>query len=411
MKKLPEGNVMLGGELEEKIEFGLITRTVISILMKFAAKLLPSMRYSLGEAYSADGKYECPQVASPLFRTMDRVWITPEGETPPELGKELPEPDAERNLRRGGKAPYTDMRFEMGKIYSFSFHSMYLDFGNWVITNVPGYNGLDLKTLVETQPVSIVCYDIPFDPPGKVSKQHQCNKKYLTFFEYSHISMMPEAELNEYNAYMANPISDEEEPETEIFSAVAESPASPEECTSIDASPIPERSGTSSPTGKDDDSSGNENEDDVLADVPSNSFLPISLPQEDAQNSVWPGVGGKNGFAVVRDFQDVQSLKFVKLNSSSASPAMSKPRSSLRMWPMKSKNKSKAEKNIVIPENTDAKDGDSFAFWKSEQKSGEKLRNGDVILVQSALTGVISSLHCMVTVFSLLMLIVLQVNI
>jgi hypothetical protein len=417
MKQLPTGNVMLGGELQEKIEFGLITRTLISILMKFTAKLLPSMRYSLGEAYKPEGKYECPHIASPLFRTMDRVWVTPEGEEPPELGKELPESDADRNLRRGGKAPFADMRFEMDKTYSFSFHSMYLDFGNWVITNVPGYSGLNMKTLVETQSVSVVCYDVPFDPPGKTLKHFQCNKKYLTFMEYSHISVIPESDLNEYNAFLENPTlaAEEAEPAAEALVAAAAGAAAVALDAVVEgAGAGAEGSGTSTPAQEgwkeEDSGSGNDNDDDALTDVPSNSFLPITLLHEDQpapaslahphhphplgmqyENAVWPGVGGKNGFAVVREFQEVQNLKFIKL-STAPDAAASKPvakRSSLRMWPSKFKSKSKGDKNINSEnKDDDVKDSDApDAFWNSEQKAGEKLRNGDIIMVQSATTG------------------------
>jgi hypothetical protein len=403
MKQLPTGNVMLGGELQEKIEFGLITRTLISILMKFTAKLLPSMRYSLGEAYKPEGKYECPHIASPLFRTMDRVFVTPEGEEPPELGKELPEPDSERNLRRGGKAPYADMKFEMGKTYSFSFHSMYLDFGNWVITNVPGYSGLNMKTLVETQSVSVVCYDVPFDPPGKTLKLFQCNKKYLTFMEYSHISVIPENELNEYNAFLENPTPSKTEggAGAQRADAVEAGNQSPNRSVYAVENDAADKDGDGDSGGDDD------NDDDALTDVPSNSFLPITLLHEDPPQkqhagqpaaAVWPGVAGKNGFAVVREFQEVQNLKFIKL-APPAAAAVRKPRTrtALRMWPSKLtlKGKSKGDKNINMenigsPESKDGdKDSDATdAFWNGEQKAGgEKLRNGDIIMVQSATTG------------------------
>lgn len=411
MKQLPTGNVMLGGELQEKVEFGLVTRTLINILMRFTAKLLPSMRYSLGEAYSADGKYECPHIASPLFRTMDRVWVTPEGEEPPELGTELPEPDSERNLRRSGKAPYADMKFEMGKTYSFSFHSMYLDFGNWVITNVPGYSGLDLKTIVENQSVSVVCYDVPFDPPGKTLRHYANVKKYLTYMEYQHISTIPDCELKEYNDFMANPVPEDEPAEVET------SPTSDIALANGDYYPnVPDsvshivRSHVSTPAGevagRDDDSSGNENEDDALTDVPSNSFVPITLLHEDSENSipaslsnnskplqmqyenpVWPGVGGKNGFAVVREFQDVQNLKFIKLSAPAA--PVSKPRSSMRMWPVISKKAKTETATTALISDSAGGDGseESDKFWHHDHKSGEKLRNGDIILVQSATTG------------------------
>jgi hypothetical protein len=417
---------MMAAELPEKVEFGLVTRTLVNLLMRFCGKLIPNMRYGLGEEYSADGKYEVPHIAFPMFRTMDRVVITPDGEEVPTLGKELPESDADRNARRSGKSSGDNLKFEFGYTYSFSFHSMYIDFANWAITNFPGYKSIDLKSILATQPVSVVVYDIPVDAEGKSVRPFMCNKSYIAYFDFCHISIMSEHELNEYyNSMNSASVEDEEPPDMPETAAAAVEPidasfpSSAEDDTAA-ATPTADAA-LESPrdAGRElglagaldvaavgaankEESSGTDYEDEALADVPSNTFLPVTLLHDDPSSSlppslmpsesrrqpwapsdgaVWPGIGGTNSFAVVRDFQDVQCLKFVKLNSTAAAPAR---KSSMIGW-SSSKKKTKSSTVAAVGDAT-AQD----MFWKkqSAQKSkADKLRNGDIVHIQSATTG------------------------
>jgi hypothetical protein len=196
MLTIPEGVVMLGGELEEKVSLGYVTRALMSILIKFCMNLNKYLDVNLGEDPKDNGKYEVPHLTFPLFRVMDRVVVTPPGETPPQLGQELPEPDADRNLRRSGKSG--EMQFQPNFIYSFSFHSMYVDFQTWSLCNFPGYKAIDLKTFLGNQKIKIVVYELKkpddYDPAQKIP-HHVCSKRYLTTMQMSHISIMTPEEI------------------------------------------------------------------------------------------------------------------------------------------------------------------------------------------------------------------------
>lgn len=163
--------------------------------MKFCMKLVANLRFGFGEEAREDGKYELPHLCFPLYRTMDRVVVTPPGETPPTLGSELPESDAERNARRSSKTPNLD--FQLGYTYSFSFHSMYIDFANWAVANVPGYKAIDLKTFVGNQSVNVVVYEIEKPAPGTKVMHYMCNKRYLFVLNIAHVSAMSREELAE----------------------------------------------------------------------------------------------------------------------------------------------------------------------------------------------------------------------
>jgi hypothetical protein len=198
MKTLPKGEVMLGGELTEKMQVSFIMRSLLSFLMKFAMSLNPFLHFSFGEDPKADGKYECPHLTFPLFRVMDRVVVSAPGEELPELGKELPESEADRALRRNGKGVNC---FKEGHTYSFSFHSMYVDFSRWIICNFPGYRAIDLTGFLGQQKVKVVCYELA-DPNSKSSDDqalppyHYNNfKRYIMYMEMAHTSIMTPEEI------------------------------------------------------------------------------------------------------------------------------------------------------------------------------------------------------------------------
>lgn len=187
-KELPKGVVMMGGELSEKLVLGIVTRTLLSMIMKFGSKLINNMNFGFGEDATPDGNYENPFICFPMYRAMDRVVITPEGEPVPNLGRELPEDDKTRSARRSGKSP--DIVYEIGPTYSFSFHSMYIDFTHWAVCNVSGYKDIGLETFLGKLAAHIVVYD--FDKNASNGRHTTKAKKYITDFELMHESMMPE---------------------------------------------------------------------------------------------------------------------------------------------------------------------------------------------------------------------------
>lgn len=198
MKTLPQGEVMLGGELTDKMQVSFIMRSLLSFIMKFAMSLNPFLHFSFGEDPQPDGRYECPHLTFPLFRVMDRVVVTAPGEELPELGKELPESEADRVLRRSGKGVNC---FKEGYTYSFSFHSMYVDFSRWIICNFPGYRAIDLTGFLGQQKVKVVCYEL-VDPSSKSSEDkspppfhYNSFKRYIMYMEMAHTSIMSPEEL------------------------------------------------------------------------------------------------------------------------------------------------------------------------------------------------------------------------
>jgi hypothetical protein len=201
MKFVPKGEVILGGELADRMQVSFVTRSLLSFLMKFAMSLNPFLHFGFGDDPKADGRFELPHLTFPLFRVMDRVVVTAPGETPPELGRELPEVDSDRLLRRSGKGPH--MSFQDDYTYSFSFHSMYIDFSRWSICNFPGYRAIDLRGFFGQQRVKVVCYEL-VDPKSEETSgggrpstlpHYNAHKHYLLSLEMAHSCVMTAEEL------------------------------------------------------------------------------------------------------------------------------------------------------------------------------------------------------------------------
>ncbi|CAM9874990.1 unnamed protein product [Ascophyllum nodosum] len=159
LKSLPKGEVYMGGELEERPKQGLVTQTVSKIVMSFAKQMVRSLHYSFGEkrAVSEPLDAQAPHVTFPLYRVMDWFVVTPPNETPPPLGKALPETLEDQAARRSGRSP--DIVWSTEVTYTMCFHSNMVNFQEWAVISVPGQGSLDLNMFLCKQPVSVVVYD------------------------------------------------------------------------------------------------------------------------------------------------------------------------------------------------------------------------------------------------------------
>jgi hypothetical protein len=48
MKNVPQGEVMLGGELQEKMDISFVTRALLSVITKFCMSLNPFLHFGFG---------------------------------------------------------------------------------------------------------------------------------------------------------------------------------------------------------------------------------------------------------------------------------------------------------------------------------------------------------------------------
>lgn len=77
---------------------GLVTRGLCNMLLGFARRINSAMNYSYGDTENK----ELPHIVFPLWTSVDKMVVTPEGGEPPPLGELFPEDEKGRSKRRGG---------------------------------------------------------------------------------------------------------------------------------------------------------------------------------------------------------------------------------------------------------------------------------------------------------------------
>jgi hypothetical protein len=435
MKFLPKGDVMLGGELFDKMQMSFVTRSLLSFLMKFAMSLNPFLHFSFGEDHTKDGMFEFPHLTFPLFRVMDRVVVTGPGETPPELGRELPEETADRVARRSGKGP--NMNFKQDHIYSFSFHSMYVDFPRWSICNFPGYKYIDLKNFFGQQSIKVVCYELvdPSKPDGEdpnsgpsTLSHFNAYKQYLMSMELSHVSIMSTEELA--SADQELPFDEEESGDDDNASDNSETFDMERRETDerrsdvndlvLDELNAAEDEGLLRDEVDDDagqvtgDSMQQDDEDNDLGSlgtgieyVTANSVVSIiSLPApweghkdssgtSDGDNEgdecyfsdCHTSVGDVGGVAMRKECRDIPIVRFIR----PAAAASSSQTSALR-YPLKSLRRVVGGGNRSSPAGSNADESD-HAGGPFEDSRESFLRSGDAVTIQCASTGRFLTVH------------------
>jgi hypothetical protein len=142
-KRLPLGEIVVGGESTNKMDLGIIMRSLCKAVCKFGASIIPDLHYSFGDPQNKDD-YELPHMSAPLFSTMDKVVVTSKGGVPPVMGIPFIEDPEYRKKRMKFKSTQ-DAGINLTNIYSFSVASSNLDFCKWTTVGIPMVRPMDLR--------------------------------------------------------------------------------------------------------------------------------------------------------------------------------------------------------------------------------------------------------------------------
>jgi hypothetical protein len=143
-KRMPIGEIFVGGESMNKMELGMIMRSLCKAVCNFGCSIINDLHYSFGDPQHLD-EYEIPHMAAPLFTTMDKIVVTPDGETPPPMGKPFPE-DPEYRKKRFKFKCIDDAKLDVKNVYSFSVNSSNIDFITWQVMGIPMVRPMDLRS-------------------------------------------------------------------------------------------------------------------------------------------------------------------------------------------------------------------------------------------------------------------------
>jgi hypothetical protein len=151
-KRPLRGPLFTGGEITSSMNLSLWTRGIFGMLIKLMENGFSDLRYSFGD----DKKQLTPRIAVPAHKAMERLVVTPEGDTPPAItGEPFDESKEARNKRLKTK----DWEWDTSSTYSFSFFSMYLSFADWKLVNLPVSPDINLRRLWNDSDFRLVMYE------------------------------------------------------------------------------------------------------------------------------------------------------------------------------------------------------------------------------------------------------------
>eukprot|EP01004_Peranema_trichophorum_P003999 NODE_2951_length_1453_cov_45.173684_g2557_i0.p1 GENE.NODE_2951_length_1453_cov_45.173684_g2557_i0~~NODE_2951_length_1453_cov_45.173684_g2557_i0.p1 ORF type:complete len:435 (+),score=81.85 NODE_2951_length_1453_cov_45.173684_g2557_i0:67-1305(+) len=153
--KQPEGVIWFGGEIDAPMRLGRVKKAVCNVLLKFISAFGRGMHVSFGSDVQGDKAH----IVFPMWAAMDRVIITPPGQTPPPIGQAPLEETPELRQLKQSNSVGSDIL--VGHTYTMSFYNAYLDCENWSTVGLPGLGRIDLHTFWEDQPLHLVMYSVP----------------------------------------------------------------------------------------------------------------------------------------------------------------------------------------------------------------------------------------------------------
>ena len=177
---------MVGGESTNKMELGLIMRSVCKAVCNFGSSIITDLHFSFGD-FQSSFDYQLPHMAAPLFTTMDRVIVTPEGSGPvPKMGEPFIE-DPEYRKKRMKFKNIDDANIKLNNIYSFSVASSNIDFCKWCTVGIPMVRPMDLHTIwgdsdLRLGNVEIFCFKIKLFVRSFVHSLIHQSINFLFFF-------------------------------------------------------------------------------------------------------------------------------------------------------------------------------------------------------------------------------------
>ena len=161
------------------MEVGIITRSICRAVLKFVGTMVSNLHHSFGDSQD-NPDYELPHLVAPLFSGMDRVVVTPPGQTPPPLGSPFIEDIEFRKARLKSKSLF-EFPLKLECTYSLSVYAGNLDLPNWQMTGVPMVGAQDLRSFFGDATIRMGGYEVPFSVAKEFPDSHPQSKINYVF--------------------------------------------------------------------------------------------------------------------------------------------------------------------------------------------------------------------------------------
>ena len=168
-KRLPAGEIYVGSEAVNKMELGFMTRSFSKAMLSFAGSMVKNLHYSFGDPPGKD--YEIPHLVAPMFPTLDKVLVTPAGQTPPKMGVPFDE-NQEYRKKRFKFRSIKDAEIDLETTYSFSVNTPNINLPTWKFVNIPMCRPMDMRSFFGDSPVRLVAYEIPYSAIQQFPSSH-----------------------------------------------------------------------------------------------------------------------------------------------------------------------------------------------------------------------------------------------
>lgn len=169
-KREPQGEIYVGAEASNKMELGILTRSISKAALSFCGTMVNDLHHSFGTAQDKPD-FELPHVVAPIFPTLDKILITPDGEPLPPLGVPFNE-DLDYRKKRLKYRYIKDANVNLQTTYSFSVNTSNLDLLAWTLVGIPMVRPMDLRTFFGNSSIQLIAYEIPRTVAGKYPSTH-----------------------------------------------------------------------------------------------------------------------------------------------------------------------------------------------------------------------------------------------
>eukprot|EP00980_Cylindrotheca_fusiformis_P011081 scaffold2551_cov113-Cylindrotheca_fusiformis.AAC.20 len=195
-KKVPTGPLFLGCEVEEPIKVSKWTKGIAGFLLRMIGRINSGFHSSWGYDIAKNahpelfrtGNYEKSHLSFPVEASMDRVVITHQRETPPELGHALNE--TPESVRRRRKMGFGSVGWNTEDTYTMCLWNAYMDWITWKTMNVPGCRPFPLTNVTGHLPVYLCVYELKDisaqDYKRKKPPHNQSNLRHYARMEFAH---------------------------------------------------------------------------------------------------------------------------------------------------------------------------------------------------------------------------------
>lgn len=179
-KKPPANRLYVGIETPEPMKLGVMTRALSHAVLSLMQAAQKKKSFGGGDSHSFKWSFGENQrggtIDYPLSYLCNILDATPPGMTPPQLG--TPELHARTHMERTEfdrlLSQVDPKTWEEGHVFTFTFHTMYLDFSSWTLANIPGMGTLSLETFWgKTRWLDILIFSAPAEEEEEEPEQQE----------------------------------------------------------------------------------------------------------------------------------------------------------------------------------------------------------------------------------------------